>query len=469
MRGRAFVDLRTGSLLISAVLVIVSGNRCHNPEDIELFNKTNPSQYNCWSRYDCQDGYERSVKLGSVHPMGTDIQCNVCPEGSFSNFWTKGKCMKCTPCGNRKELSNCSVIRDRVCSSSECISNKFYLNTTDNQCYPCSVCCGSSSKNVVLECLRSGALSAGVTVIGKQGATHCGIKSSQQCDDLNFTQKSNKTEQSNGTVIQDKVHSSECISNKFYLNTTDNKCYLCSVCCGSSSKNIVPECLRSGALHAGVTVIGQQGLTHCGVRSSQQCDDLIFTQENNKDGSLSLLVIVIILSILLIISVGAHFKRCIKRRRSSQRLYHCAFCCCLNSCYALLSQGDGCGELNPCFLPFQEKLKLIPENVMIKDIPYEVEELTYALDANQPLSKNWYHVGRKLGVSRSDLDLVKREDGREGGSPTNVLLSVLRAKDNISLRAFVKATHDIGRNDIANNIIEFYRSQQGNSETTSTV
>ena len=47
---------------------------------------------------------------------------------------------------------------------------------------------------------------------------------------------------------------------------------------------------------------------------------------------------------------------------------------------------------------------------MIKDIPYEVEELTYALDANQPVTKNWYHVGRKLGVSRSDLDLVKRED-----------------------------------------------------------
>ena len=102
---------------------------------------------------------------------------------------------------------------------------------------------------------------------------------------------------------------------------------------------------------------------------------------------------------------------------------------------------------------------------MIKDIPYEVEELTYALDANQPLSKNWYHVGRKLGVSRSELDLVKREDGREGGSPTNVLLSFLRTKDNISLRAFVQATHDVSRNDIANNIIEFYRSQQGNSET----
>ncbi|XP_068691937.1 uncharacterized protein [Montipora foliosa] len=381
LRGRAFVV--TGSLLISAVLFVASGNRCPNPEDIELFNPKDRSKYECWSAsaFDCPEGYERSVKLGSVHPTGTDLVCNLCPEGSYSNFMTNNTCMKCTPCGNNKVQLNCTVIQDRVCSSIHCISNKFYLNTTDNQCYPCSICCGSNSDDIVPECLRSGDLRVGVTVIGQKGGTHCGVKSSQQCDDLNVSKEKN---------------------NLSYVHVCNTEYHV---------------------------------------------------------------IIEIILGVLFTISICmvAYLMWYIKGRGSNcQQSSQNAFTRCFEFCFSSSSLGGGF-ELN---LPFKERIKLIPENVKIENIPYDVEEFICGLDANKPHSKNWYHVGRKLGVSTSQLDLLRREDVREGGSPTNALLSVLRTEENvISLRAFVQAIHDISRNDIVNNIIDFYRSQQTNSET----
>lgn len=95
-----------------------------------------------------------------------------------------------------------------------------------------------------------------------------------------------------------------------------------------------------------------------------------------------------------------------------------------------------------------------------------MEECIKKLDAKQHPCKNWYHVGRKLGVSIDELNLIKREDYREEGSPTTSLLSLLRASENVvSLRAFVQVLHDLKRNDIANDIFAFYQPQAANSDS----
>lgn len=119
------------------------------------------------------------------------------------------------------------------------------------------------------------------------------------------------------------------------------------------------------------------------------------------------------------------------------------------------------------FLPsFQEKLQFIPEGLKIDNIPYEVEDHIKALDANLPPSKNWWDVGRKIGVPVTQLELIKREDSREGGSPTTHLLSTLRTWENVvSLRRFVQVLHDLERHDIANPILDFYKSQSSNNDT----
>ena len=62
--------------------------------------------------------------------------------------------------------------------------------------------------------------------------------------------------------------------------------------------------------------------------------------------------------------------------------------------------------------------------------------------------------------------MMKREDDRQGGSPTTLLLSTLRTSENVvSLRTFVEGLHDLRRHDIANAILGFYQSQAANNDT----
>ena len=96
----------------------------------------------------------------------------------------------------------------------------------------------------------------------------------------------------------------------------------------------------------------------------------------------------------------------------------------------------------------------------INSLPHAVEEIIFALDAKKTCCKDWYDVGRKLGVSPSDLDMVKREDHREGGRPTKCLLTILGTWQNVvSLRTFVQVLGDIGRNDITRKLFDYYGNE----------
>ena len=147
---------------------------CTNKDDIKVYNRNDPSKHICWPFPKCNDGQQSSVEPGSSHPQGTDIKCVSCHVNYFSNNQTNKRCRRCTSCGNNKELSPCDGSRDRQCSHS-CISSEFYLNATDQWCYPCTECCGASDENIVSQCIsmRLG------TVIGGNGEKHC--KASQKC------------------------------------------------------------------------------------------------------------------------------------------------------------------------------------------------------------------------------------------------------------------------------------------------
>ena len=56
-------------------------------------------------------------------------------------------------------------------------------------------------------------------------------------------------------------------------------------------------------------------------------------------------------------------------------------------------------------------------------------------------------------------DDIRREEGREGGSPTSALLSLLTTWDSvITLRQFVCVLHQLGRHDVTKLIFDFYRN-----------
>lgn len=98
----------------------------------------------------------------------------------------------------------------------------------------------------------------------------------------------------------------------------------------------------------------------------------------------------------------------------------------------------------------------------IDAIDYDVELIIVSgLDENKAQAKNWYDVGWKLGLSRSDLNHIKREDLRQEGSPTKVLIDKLSTLQSVvTVRCFVYALHYLGRHDIVNPIFDFYRNQE---------
>ena len=100
----------------------------------------------------------------------------------------------------------------------------------------------------------------------------------------------------------------------------------------------------------------------------------------------------------------------------------------------------------------------------LSDLPHEVEDVILKLDAKCPRTvKNWFDVGRKLGISPDDLNMIKREDDRQGGSPTKELLEKLLTQETVpTLRKFVAVLQEIGRHDIANGICEWYKNNNLN-------
>ena len=101
--------------------------------------------------------------------------------------------------------------------------------------------------------------------------------------------------------------------------------------------------------------------------------------------------------------------------------------------------------------------------VRINSIPYEVEEFIEKLDEKKRCAKNLYHVARKLGLSMDEADRIKREE-----SPTLALISKLSTWETVvTLRKFVRVLYQLGRRDISNPIIDFYRSGGQQAMTSS--
>ena len=58
--------------------------------------------------------------------------------------------------------------------------------------------------------------------------------------------------------------------------------------------------------------------------------------------------------------------------------------------------------------------------------------------------QNWWEVGRTIKIPDSDLDTIKIEENREGGSPTKLLLSYLSAMEKVlSLKEFVQVIYSL--------------------------
>ena len=104
----------------------------------------------------------------------------------------------------------------------------------------------------------------------------------------------------------------------------------------------------------------------------------------------------------------------------------------------------------------------------INSIPFGVESIILKLDERKLSVNNWYPVARTLGLSMDETDNLRREECREGGSPTSALLRQLTTwKSVITLRQFVRVLRQLGRHDVTKLIFDFYRNGEQHSLTSS--
>ena len=80
---------------------------------------------------------------GSVQGSYTAVSCIPFGHGDYRCQ----KCRKCSSCGYKEVLVNCSINRDAVCSKSY-KSKTHYFNESDGQCYSCTECCGMDEANI---------------------------------------------------------------------------------------------------------------------------------------------------------------------------------------------------------------------------------------------------------------------------------------------------------------------------------
>ncbi|PFX23459.1 uncharacterized protein LOC111332925 isoform X1 [Stylophora pistillata] len=362
-------------------------NRCQRKAYIELYNKQNPAKFKCWPPPECHNGQEATVEPGSSHPFGTDISCRSCKNGFFSNNQTIYKCRKCTSCGKKQELYPCTFVKDRECAN-KCISDKYYFNSTEKECYPCVECCEGDDENIEPQCIT---MRKGI-VIGGKGEKHCRL-SNRRCDELPSTSP-------------DRCTCNCSVPNNLRVAIGDFPTWNMSSNLHNNSSSLHKPCVVEMSFIIGL--------------------------------SCSLVVV-----LLLILGYFFYWRRTCP-----------TFCISDSSTCA----GSGCYEevmqLTQQCMPCQEKLSLIPE-VRIDEIPYDVEEiLTEKLDANKPKAKNWWAVGRKIGILRSKLENVE-----QGGYPTKTIIDILSTWSDVpSIRQFVEIVHKLGRHDICNAVVEFYQN-----------
>lgn len=420
-------------LLITATVLVAQGfgNRCGNKGEIELYEEQNPTKYSCWPFPECLDGQEPTVEWGSTHPSGTDISCQSCQQNFFSNKGTNIKCRKCTSCGKKQELSPCSSVKDRVCSN-RCISSDYYYNTTDKECHRCTKCCEGDDINIEPQCIT---ITSG-TVIGGKGQYHCRI-SSKPCNNLpkkNLPSKGcdcNCTAPSNCSLPKGSdTHINQSLSNNVSLTEKEmhnQNLSSASKQCGGRSFD---------ALH--ITLVCFLGLCMVLIVFLVWLVRKIRKQSTPSEGSFPPE----------------------SRGLSSLRHLTCTACACSPSALA-----ERAPFLTDCTcMSCQEKLNVIPADTKLGDLPFQVEnKLIKMLDAKKPLLPNWWHVGRVYETE--DLDIIKREEDREGGSPTKSLLSCISIMEKVpSLKEFMQVIHsELGRHDICRAIAGFYQNQNSAS------
>ena len=77
------------------------------------------------------------------------------------------------------------------------------------------------------------------------------------------------------------------------------------------------------------------------------------------------------------------------------------------------------------------------------------------LDVISIFNNNWKHVADRFGVPKLHVQILDQEYAKSGGSPTRALIEKL-CTNNVSLKKFVDVLQEIGRHDVAGDILKWF-------------
>ena len=97
----------------------------------------------------------------------------------------------------------------------------------------------------------------------------------------------------------------------------------------------------------------------------------------------------------------------------------------------------------------------------LADFPYDVEDSILQLDSDSsPVQKNWKHVAYEYEITKQTIQVLERECRKPGISAIRLLIEKLCSSKCATLKEFVDVLQELERNDVANDIISWFRQKQ---------
>ena len=97
----------------------------------------------------------------------------------------------------------------------------------------------------------------------------------------------------------------------------------------------------------------------------------------------------------------------------------------------------------------------------LADFPYDVEDSILRLDSDSsPVQKNWKHVAYGYGIINQEIQVLEIESRKPGVSAIRLLIGKLCSSKCATLKEFVDVLQELERNDVASDIMDWFKKKQ---------
>ena len=79
---------------------------------------------------------------------------------------------------------------------------------------------------------------------------------------------------------------------------------------------------------------------------------------------------------------------------------------------------------------------------------------------SSPVQKNWKNVAHEYGITKQDIQVLEIESRKPGVSAIRLLIGKLCSSKRATLKEFVDVLQELERNDVASDIMDWFKKKQ---------